>query len=144
MTLQDLLEVNIFQFLLVLGRLSIVFAMMPGISANYVPVRLRLVVAVLVSFLVLPLVKSYLPAQPSAPAALAWLMASELLIGAFLGSMIQIVMATLELAGQIIAQTTGITNALTDDPVTQEQSSIVIGLVNLTAVTMIFVTGTHH
>ena len=144
MTLQDILQVNVFQFLLVLGRLSIVFAMMPGISANYVPVRIRLVVAVLVSFLVLPLVKPYLPPQPGAPAALAWLMVSEMLIGAFLGAMIQIVMATLELAGQIIAQTTGITNALTDDPVTQEQSSIVIGLVNLTAVTMIFVTGTHH
>jgi flagellar biosynthetic protein FliR len=53
-------------------------------------------------------------------------------------------MACLELGGQLIATATGITNALTDDPVTQEQSSIVIGLINMTAVTMIFVTYTDH
>src|SRR5690349_13855632 len=108
MTLQDILAVNVFQFLLVLARLSIVFAMMPGISANYVPVRLRLVVAVVVTFVLLPLVKPYLPPQPTTAAALAWLMVSEMLIGSFLGALIQTVMATLELAGQIIAQTTGI------------------------------------
>jgi flagellar biosynthetic protein FliR len=144
MTLDDFLAINVFQFLVVVARLSVFFVMMPGISATYVPVRIRLIVAMLVAVLVLPLVRQYLPQQPTSPAALAWIIVSEMLIGAFLGAMIQIVMAALELAGQLISSTTGITNALTDDPVTEEQSSIVIGLVNLVAVTMIFVTNTHH
>jgi flagellar biosynthetic protein FliR len=144
MTLDDFLAINVFQFLVVVARLSVFFVMMPGISATYVPVRIRLIVAMLVAVLVLPLVRQYLPQQPATPAALAWIIVSEMLIGAFLGAMIQIVMAALELAGQLISSTTGITNALTDDPVTEEQSSIVIGLVNLVAVTMIFVTNTHH
>ena len=67
-----------------------------------------------------------------------------MLVGGFLGALVQAIMASLELAGQLISTATGITNALTDDPVTQEQSSIVIGLVNMVAVTMIFVTDTHH
>ena len=40
--LQDLLTLNIFQFLLVFSRFSIIFLLFPGISAVYVPVRLRL------------------------------------------------------------------------------------------------------
>ena len=144
MQLADYLAINIFQFLLVFARLGIVFTMLPGFSAIYVPVRIRLTFALLVTVLVMPMVSATLPAQPSDTAGLVWLIASEAIIGGFLGALVQIILASLELAGQMIATATGITNALTDDPVTQEQSSIVIGMINLVAVTMIFVTDTHH
>jgi flagellar biosynthetic protein FliR len=93
--------------------------------------------------LTLPLVKSGLPAEPSTPAAMTWLIVSELLIGAFFGALVQTVMGTLQLAGEVIAQSTGLTNALVDDPVTEEQSAIVIGLLDLVAVIMIFITNSH-
>ena len=144
MQLADYLAINVFQFLVVFARIGVVFTMLPGFSANYISPRVRLLFALMVTVLVQPMVSTYLPAQPDSPAELVWLIASEMLIGGFLGTLVQVIMASLELAGQLIASATGITNALTDDPVTQEQSSIVIGLVNMTAVTMIFVTYTDH
>ena len=142
--LQEFLSVNVFDFLLVFSRLSIVFFLMPGLSSSYVPARLRLFFALMVTMLILPMVQSSLPPQPTQAAQLAWLLGSETLIGAFLGALIQIIMATLDLAGQLISTATGLSNAMIDDPVTAEQSSIVIGLLNLVAVALIFISGVHH
>jgi flagellar biosynthetic protein FliR len=141
--LQDILATNIFQFLLVFSRLSIVFFLFPGISASYVPARLRLLLALLVTYVALPLVKNDLPHQPDTPAGLVSLVVAEVLVGGFFGALVQTVMGTLQLAGEVIAQSTGLTNALVDDPVTEEQSAIVIGLLDLVAVLMIFITGSH-
>jgi flagellar biosynthetic protein FliR len=137
--LQEYLAINVFNFMLVFARLSVVFLLLPGISAAYVPMRLRLILALLITVLILPVVQPSLPPQPEAPAALVWLVVSEVLIGGFLGALIQILMAALELAGQMISTATGLTNAMVDDPITEEQSAIIIGLLNLIAVAVIFV-----
>ncbi len=142
--LQELLAVNVFNFLLVFARLSVVFFLLPGISAAYVPMRVRLLFALLVTMLILPMVQDTLPPQPTQPAALVWLLVSEALIGAFFGAVIQIIMSALELAGQMISTATGLTNAMVDDPITEEQSAIIIGLLNLIAVAVIFISGVHH
>jgi flagellar biosynthesis protein FliR len=97
-----------------------------------------------VTVLVLPLVAPLLPAQPESPAELIWLIVSESLIGGFMGALIQIIMAALELAAFMISNAVGITNALIDDPVTEEQTSIITGFLALIAVALIFITGVHH
>jgi flagellar biosynthetic protein FliR len=142
--LEEFLAVNVFNFLLVFARLSVVFFLLPGISAAYIPTRIRLLFALLVTMLVLPIVQASLPPQPTQAAELVWLLVSEALIGAFLGAVVQIIMAALELAGQMISTATGLANAMVDDPVSEEQSAIVIGLLNLIAVAVMFITGVHH
>ncbi len=142
--LQDILALNVFQFLLVFSRLSILFVLFPGISASYVPVRVRLVVAVMVALVALPLVADQLPGQPNNVADLIWLIVKEFLIGGFIGMLVQTIMSCLQLAGEVIAMASGLTNALIDDPVTQEQSAIVIGLLDIVAVLLIFITGSHQ
>jgi len=144
MTLQDYLSINVFNFILVFARLSVIFFMFPGLSSAYVPMRVRLIFALMVTILVLPIVQDWLPPQPTQVPQLLWLIVSETLIGGFIGAMIQIIMAALELAGQMISTATGLANAMIDDPVTEEQSSIIIGLLNLVAVAVIFITGLHH
>ena len=144
MTLNDYLAINVFHFLLVFARLGVVFLMLPGISAVYVPMRIRLILAVLVAVIVLPLVSSTLPPQPQSAAELAWLILSETLIGGFMGALIQTVMSALELAAFMISNAVGITNAMIDDPVTEEQTSIITGFLSLIAVALIFITGVHH
>ena len=143
-TLQEFLAVNTFHFLLVFARLSIVFFLLPGLSAAYIPMRIRLLFGLLVTMLVLPLVEASLPPQPTNAADLVRMLATETIIGGFLGAFVQIIMAALELAGQMISSATGLSNAMVDDPVTEEQSSIVIGLLNLAAVAVIFISGVHH
>lgn len=144
MTLNDYLAINVFHFLLVFARLAVVFLLMPGISAIYVPMRIRLILAILVTVLVLPLVVTGLPPQPDAPAELVWLVVKESLIGGFMGGLIQIVMSSLELAAFMISNAVGITNAMIDDPVTEEQTSIITGFLTLIAVALIFITGVHQ
>lgn len=141
--LSDLLTLNIFHFLLVFARLSVVFLLMPGISAGYVPTRLRLMLALLVTLLSLPLVQAYLPGQPDTPANLIKLIFFEVLTGAFIGAIIQITMSALNIAGLKISQSVGLMNAFVDDPVTSTQSAILIGFLNIIVVVLIFSTGLH-
>lgn len=142
--LDQLLAINIFHFMLIFARLSIVFAMMPGVSAGYMPARFRLLIALLVTVIMLPLIKDQLPPQPDTPAELVWMIVTEVLIGGFLGAIVQILMSALETAGDMISTATGLTNAFVDDLVSEEQTAIVVGLLNIVAVVLIFTTGAHE
>ncbi len=144
MTLNDYLALNVFHLLLVFARLGVVFLMLPGISAVYVPMRIRLILAILITVVMLPMVAPVLPPQPESPAELIWLIVSESLIGGFMGALIQIVMSALDLAAFMISNAVGITNAMIDDPVTEEQTSIITGFLALIAVALIFITGVHQ
>lgn len=142
--LEQFLAINLFHFLLVFSRLSIVFYLMPGISAGYVPARVRLLLALFVTLIMLPLVKDVLPAQPDTPAELIGLIVIEVLIGGFMAGLIQIIMSSLMIAGEVISNATGLTNAFVDDLVSEEQTAIVIGLLNIVAVVLIFSAGLHR
>lgn len=142
--LEQLLAINIFHFLLIFARLSVVFAMMPGVSAGYMPTRFRVLIALLVTVIMLPLLKDQLPAQPETSAELVWMIGAEVLIGGFLGAIIQILMSALETAGEMISNAAGLTNAFVDDLVSEEQTAIVVGLLNILAVVLIFATGAHQ
>ncbi|NKB43995.1 MAG: flagellar biosynthetic protein FliR [Alphaproteobacteria bacterium] len=141
--LSDLLALNVFHFLLIFARLSVVFLLMPGVSAAYVPTRLRLMLAMLVTLLSLPLVQGYLPEQPETAAELVKLLFFEVFVGAFIGAIIQSVMAALNLAGLIISRSNGLMNAFVQDPVSNAQSAVVIGFLNIMVVVLIFSTGLH-
>ncbi len=144
MQLNDYLAINVFHLFLVFARLSVVFLLMPGVSAGYIPVRLRLMVALMVTVLVLPIVQDTLPPQPDTPAELIKLLVIEVIIGGFIGGLIQILMAALEVAGHMMSMAVGLMNAFIDDPVQEEQSAIIIGFLNLIAVALIFIIGLHH
>lgn len=141
--LSELLALNVFNFLFVFARLSVVFLLMPGVSAGYVPVRIRLMLAMLVTFLSVPLVQDYLPPQPDSAAELVRLLFLETLVGGFIGAVIQMIMAALDIAGLVISRSVGLMNAFVDDPVSSSQSAIVIGFLNIIAVVLIFSTGLH-
>ena len=138
--LSDLLSLNVFYFLLVFARLSVVFLLMPGISAAYVPTRIRLMLGLLVTLISLPLVQHYLPDQPESAGELVKLIFFEVVMGALIGTVIQMVMTALNLAGMMISRSAGLMNAFVDDPISNSQSAIVIGLLNVIAVVLIFST----
>jgi flagellar biosynthetic protein FliR len=53
-------------------------------------------------------------------------------------------MGALMVAGEVISTAAGLTNAFVDDLVSEEQTAIVIGLLNIVAVVLIFATGLHQ
>ena len=142
--LQEFLSVNSFAFFLIFARMGTLLAIMPGFGANYIPMRARLIFAVMVTFVVAPILTPGLPVAPAAPSALVLLMAGEVFVGGFFGLLGRIVMSSLQVAGTLIAYFSSMANAFINDPIAEQQSSAIAGLLGTMGLLLIFVTDLHH
>lgn len=142
--LSELLNLNLFHALLVFVRLGAVMMVIPGFSTSYIPMRVRLVLTVAVTLVLTPTLTPLLPAVPETPSLLVVLIALEGLYGLFLGLIGMYIMAALEFAGTSISQTSGLMNAMTMDPVTQQQAAVVVGLLSNLALVSVFIMDIHH
>ena len=64
MALEQFLPIQVFAFLLVFSRLAGTLMLLPGLGEAYVPPRVRLLFALLLSIIVAPLVSAFLPPEP--------------------------------------------------------------------------------
>ena len=83
--LADWLAGSGFAFLLIFARVGAVVTALPGLSAVFVSIRIRLIIALAISLLLLPLLAAQLPALPASAIALAIIMLPEIIIGLFIG-----------------------------------------------------------
>ncbi len=81
--LEEFLRLNIFGFFLIFSRTGTMFLLMPGFSAQFVSVRVRLGIALAVSFVVAPFLAAGL------------LLGGEVVTGAFLGTLARILIGAL-------------------------------------------------
>jgi flagellar biosynthetic protein FliR len=142
--LSAMLSADLYKWMLIFARLGAGAMLLPGFNSNMVPARARLLFALMLSFVLMPVLGDKLPAAPSQPLALFILLAVEISIGVFIGILTQILIASMDFAGSTIGYAIGLTNMFTFDPITEQQSQLMTGFLNLTAVTMILVTDTHH
>lgn len=142
--LNDLVTLNVFAFMLVLARIGTMIAVTPGISAVYVSIRIRILLAMAISFAMTPALAGNLPLQPRSFVALVLLIAGEMLIGAFFGLIAQILIGALQTAGTLLALFSSLANALIRDPVAQQQSSVFANFLSTAGLVLIFVTDLHH
>jgi flagellar biosynthetic protein FliR len=142
--LEQYLTQNAFGLVLVFARLGMIFMLLPGMAASYVPSRFRLLLAIMVTLALYPVIAPSLPPPPASVPELGLLMGMEVFYGAYLGLLSQAVMAALHFAGTAIGRETGMMNAMVFDPVTEQQGALVIGLLSNVAVLLVFVTGLHH
>jgi flagellar biosynthetic protein FliR len=142
--LQQLFAVNTFAFILIFVRVGAVITVLPGFSAGYVSIRIRLLLALAISFLLTPVLAERLPGLPATPMALGLLLLAETLIGLFLGSLARIVVASVHVAGTFASYFASLTSALVNDPVTDQQSSTIAGFFGTVGVLLIFVADLHH
>lgn len=142
--LQQLLAADLFHLLLVFSRLGAAIMFFPGLSSAVVAARARLLLAVGISFLVEPVVRSSLPAVSSGLLPTAVLVLGEVTIGIFFGMLTQVYLAALDVAGNIIGYSAGLTNAFVVDPVTSQQSQLMTGFLTITAAVLVMITDTHH
>ncbi|WP_417821514.1 flagellar biosynthetic protein FliR [Terasakiella sp.] len=142
--LSDIFTFNIFHFGLIFARMSGAFIVMPGISARFVPTRIRLLFALMLALILVPVVSNNFPPFPIHPLELLMLLGGEILIGFFFGALMMIMLSAMQVLGMIIAFVAALSNAFSFDAVSQSQSSVVSTFfVNLAMVT-IFVTDLHH
>ena len=142
--LGDLLELNIFGFFLIFARIGSAISMMPGFSSSFVSPRFSLAIALAVSFVVFAPLVSTLPVMPSNIANLALLLIGEILIGVFLGTIARTLISALQTAGTIISFASSMANAMTNDAVSEQQSSTISAFFMTTGMVLIFVSDLHH
>ncbi len=133
----------VFGFLLVFTRVGAIFMLLPGFSERYVPANVRLGLALAVSLIIYPLVRSSLPAVPDQPLILFFMLASEVLIGVMIGLIIRLVMSAPHVAGVIIAFNTSLAFAQTVDPNQGAQGALISAFLGVLATTLVFVSGLH-
>jgi len=142
--LEELLTLNIFGFFLIFARIGTAFSIMPGFSAVFVSMRVRLGIALAISFVVTPVLIANLPVRPLSVVSMGILIAGEALIGIFFGTIARILMGALQTAGTVIAYVSSMANAMVQDPIAEQQSSTIAGFLLIVGTLLIFVTDLHH
>lgn len=142
--LTELLPAEVFVVLMVFLRVGAAFMLMPGVGEPYVPTRVRLLLALLVAFIAAPVLRDGLPPLPDSAWLLLLLVAGEVVIGVFLGTIARMFMAALTTAGMMIATMSAMANALINDPSAAQQGSIAGSFLTLVALLVIFALDLHH
>ena len=142
--LRDLLTLNVFCFILVFVRVGTALSLLPGFSASYIAMRIRLVFALAVAVVITPTVTPIVPALPGSPLMLFVILLGEVIIGAFFGTIGRILFAALQMAGTVVALVSAMANAFIQDAIAEQQGSILAGFLTIVGLLVIFVSGLHH
>ena len=123
-------------------RIAAMLVIAPIFGARVVPLRVRLIVALLLTWVVLPLIPR-VPVIDPLSAASVLVTAQQILIGLAIGFSLQLVLTTLVIAGQTIAMGMGLGFAQMVDP--QNGVSVpVIGQYYLIMATLLFLALNGH
>jgi flagellar biosynthetic protein FliR len=132
-------------YLLVFARVGAMVMLLPAIGEMGVPSRVRLVLALAISFALTPTVQSAYPAvAPQTGVSLGIMIAQEVTAGVLVGAMARIIMSALQVAGFLIASQIGLSYAQTIDPTQNTQGAVVGNFMTLLGTVLIFATNLHH
>lgn len=132
-------------YLLVFSRVGAMVMLLPGIGEAGVPSRVRLALALAISFAMAPIVSAtYGNHAPQSVFELGMLIGKEVTAGALIGGMSRIIMGALSTAGYLVANQTGLGYAQTVDPEMGEQGAIVGNFFTVMGAALIFATNLHH
>jgi len=133
-----------FAFVLVFARLGTAMMIMPALGESFILARARLGIALAITVIVLPFVGPLLPPAPTSPWLLIAILGVEMAVGAFIGLVGRIMIASLAMAGMVIAYQSALANAFTFNPVAAEQGALAGAFLTVTGLLLIFVTDLHH
>ena len=132
-------------YFLVFARTGAMLMLLPPINQAGIPSRVRLALALAISFALAPgLAHDYPPAMPSSPIALGLLIAQDVTAGLLVGGMATIIMSALSVAGSLIATQTGLSYAQLLNPTMGDQEPVLGNFLVLLGGTLIFATNLHH
>ena len=129
---------------LILARVGAILMLIPGIGEAYVPPRVRLSLALLLSLVLWPVVRTALPALPESLGAMAGWVVREITVGVMIGLLLRMLMSALAAAGEIVSLQTTLSFAQTANPLQAQPASTLAAFLTLLGVTLLFATDTHH
>ena len=131
-------------FLLVFARIGTMVMLLPGLGEMSVPARSRLAMALGLAFVLLPLHRNAYQLDLRSFGPVLAMLGEELFIGAMLGLTARLTIASLQVAGSVIAQQLGLGFVTEIDPTQGQQNVIVGNFLSLLGIVLIFATDLHH
>lgn len=140
----EILNLNMYHFLMVFLRLGSAFMLMPGFMTSFINTQVRLSIALALSIILMPLISTHLPPAPQDTATIITYTLSEITIGIFLGLVMQFLYFSLRFAANLAGQAIGFSNAQIFDPSFQSQTIVLESFLSMVTLTVIFITDIHH
>ncbi len=131
-------------FMLVFARIGAMVMLLPGFGEGYIPVRVKLAIALLLTFIILPLHRAAYHVDMQSVAPLAVLLVHEIIIGVVLGATARVTLAALHVAGSVIAQQLGLGFVTSVDPTQGQQGALMGNFLTLLGIALLFATDTHY
>jgi flagellar biosynthetic protein FliR len=137
--LDTMLALFFFPFVRILARLSFD----PLLGSRSVPVRSRVVLAMMLAVAVTPMLPANTPLRLASGDAILILL-QQIAIGAALGFSVRIVFSAVEFAGQLMGLQMGLSFATLFDPVNGAQTQVIAQFLVLTTALILFAFNGHH
>jgi flagellar biosynthetic protein FliR len=129
---------------LVFARIGAIMLSLPGIGESYVPPRIRLALALMVSLALWPVIAPSLPALPATLGGTVGWVIREVVTGLMIGTILRVFISTLAIAGEIVSLQTTLSFAQTANPLQAQPATTVAAFLMLLGTVLIFATNTHH
>jgi flagellar biosynthetic protein FliR len=133
---------NIIVFVLVLSRIGAMVSLAPIWGSRAVPMRIRAMLAVMISLIITPLHQASLANSDFLELTVA--IAKESGLGLAMGATLTILFGSLQIAGQVIAQTSGLSLAESYDPSQDETTPVFSQLLDQLGLTVFVLLGGHR
>lgn len=132
-------------FMLMFARLGTMVMLMPGFGEQGIPVRIRLVIAIMLTLVMLPMHQAQYAVDISQSfAPVVGLLIKEIVVGGVLGLAGRITISALHVAGAVIAQQLGLGFVTTVDPSQGTQGVALGNFLAMMGIALIFATDMHH
>lgn len=138
-------QILLLTYMLVFARVGAMVMLLPAIGDMGVPPRVRLSLAMAISFALTPIVaKFYPPNLPDGGIGLMILLVMESTAGIVIGASARMIVSALNVAGTLIATQIGLAYAQTVDPTMGAQGAILGTFFSLLGTVVIFASDLHH
>jgi len=135
---------QVWQGALILFRVASMCMLIPGLGEGYVPPRLRMALAFLLTICLVPIVGPTLPPMPDTVGAMMGSVIKETLIGLMIGGLLRLFIGSLTTAGEMVSIHTTLSFAQTANPTEATPGTTVSTFLSITGLTLVFVTDLHH
>lgn len=129
---------------LIFARLAAIVMLIPGIGEAFIPARVRLSMAFVMTLALYPVLGAGAPVEPGTVADLAGAIIKEALIGLMIGAILRLFMNALAVCGEVVSITTTLSFAQTANPTEATPSTTLGTFLGLLALVLIMATGLHR
>jgi flagellar biosynthetic protein FliR len=129
---------------LIFARIGAIILTLPGIGETYVPPRIRLSLALVISLCLWPVIGGSLPALPDSLGATVGWVIREVVTGLMIGAILRAFTSALATAGEIVSLQTTLSFAQTANPLMGGQNTTIAAFLMLFGTVLVFATDTHH